>query len=307
MRSVNLGFLGASALTPETATRFVANLATVTNNPGTYIVSLLANAGAVDAAGNALQPATSVLADIPQQLRDSLGNVMTAAPAQFNVAGQDIWTYGPDVAPTGAITPFSAPTIGTNAGMVEVRFSEPLQQISGASPVNVADFELRLNGSLVSLTGVTITQTSATTFLVDLSSVTNANGSYDFRLVTTDLATPIRDTTGNLLVASVSTGIASQITWTKITTDPSVTSIKGIFQGSADSVSFDTDPPTQTKLHRTDADDQLFDPRDLRQRTRRRLAILPADAASRYGYRHGFAGLAGRSANHADHDVVVPH
>ncbi|MBM3969023.1 MAG: hypothetical protein FJ302_04030, partial [Planctomycetes bacterium] len=240
--------LGGSTLTAETATRFVANLATVTNNPGTYIVSLLANAGAVDAAGNALQPATSVLADIPQQLRDSLGNVMTAAPAQFNVAGQDIWTYGPDVAPTGAITPFSAPTIGTNAGMVEVRFSEPLQQISGASPVNVADFELRLNGSPVSLTGVTITQTSATTFLVDLSSVTNANGSYDFRLVTTDLATPIRDTTGNLLVASVSTGIASQITWTKITTDPSVTSIKGIFQGSADSVSFDTDPPTQTKL-----------------------------------------------------------
>ncbi len=246
-RSVNLGFLGAAALTMQTSTRFVANLASVSNNPGTYIVSLLANAGAVDAAGNSLQPATSALADIPMQLRDSADNPMTAAPAQFNVAGQDIWTYGPDVAPTGVITPLPA-MIGTNAGMVEVRFSEPLQQISGASPVNLADFQLRLNGSLVSLTGVAITQTSATTFLVDLSSVTNNDGSYDFRLVTTDLATPIRDTAGNLLVPSVAAGIASQITWTKIATDPSVTSIKGIFQGSADSASFDTDPVTQTKL-----------------------------------------------------------
>jgi Ca2+-binding RTX toxin-like protein len=243
----NVNIPASTPLTMETPIRYVANLALVTNNPGSYIVSLLSNAGAVDSAGNALLPATSALADIPNQLRDSVGNPMTAAPAQFNVAGQDIWTYGPDVAPIGTITPLPA-SIGTNAGMVEVKFSEPLQQISGASPVNLADFELRFNGSVVSLAGVTITQTSATTFLVDLSSVTNNNGNYDFRLVTTDLASPIRDTTGNLLVASVASGIASQITWTKIATDPSVTSIKGIFQGSADSASFDTDPVTQTKL-----------------------------------------------------------
>ncbi len=248
--------LGSSTLNMQTPIRWVANLAGVTNNPGTYIVSLLSNAGALDQAGNPLLPATSALADIPMQLRDSLGNVMTPAAGQFNVAGQDIWTYGPDVAPTGAITPLPA-SIGTNAGMVEIKFSEPLQQVSGAAPVNLGDFQLRLNGSPVSLTGVAITQTNATTFLIDLSTVTNTNGSYTFSLLTSDTVSPIRDTTGNLLVASFSIAnnltapndkIASQIAWTKIATDPSVTSIKGIFSGSPDSATFDTDPPTQTKL-----------------------------------------------------------
>lgn len=242
--------LGASTLTMETSIRFVANLAAVTNNPGTYIVSLLANAGARDTAGNPLLPATTVLTEIPMHLRDSLGNVMSPSAAQFNVSGQDIWTYGPDVAPTGRITPFVPNIIGTNAGQVEIRFSEPLQQISGATPVNSADFQLRRNtGSgfvVVPLTGATITQTSATTFLIDLTAtgLTDVNASYELSLLTTDSVTPIRDASGNLLVASFAPGIASQITWSKIATDPSVTSIKGIFSEAA----FDTDPPTQTKL-----------------------------------------------------------
>src|SRR5206468_1460930 len=95
-----------STLTPQSSlqsdgthfVRWVANLQTVTNTAGTYIVSLLANAaGAKDAAGNPL-----------------------AAPAgTFNVAAQDIWTYGPDVPPVGTITPVASP-IGTNAGVVTI-------------------------------------------------------------------------------------------------------------------------------------------------------------------------------------------
>jgi Ca2+-binding RTX toxin-like protein len=230
--------LGASTLNAETPSRFVANLAAVTNTPGSYIVSLLAGAGAADIAGNLLQPATSALTnDIPSHLRDSNGNVMTPATAQFNVAGQDIWTYGPDVAPTGVITPFVPSTIGTNAGQVLITFSEPLQQIAGATPVDVADFRLRFNGNVVSLTGkATLLQTSATTFLLDLTAtgLTDGNGNYELSLLTTDAVTPIRDATNNLLVDSFAAGIASQITWTKIQADPSVTSITGVFADGSD-------------------------------------------------------------------------
>ncbi|MFM9963682.1 MAG: choice-of-anchor Q domain-containing protein [Planctomycetaceae bacterium] len=236
--------LGASSIEMQTPTRFVANLAAVTNNPGTYLVSLLANGAARDTANNPLTPATSPLADIPMHLRDSLGFVMTAAPAQFNVAGQDIWTYGPDVAPTGVISPLPA-SIATNAGTLTITFSEPLQPINGATPVDVADFQLRLNGVNVPLAGkAIITQTSATTFQLDLTAtgLTDGNGNYELSLLSSSTTpTPIRDTTGNLLSPTFATGIASQITWTKIAADPSVTTITGVFNDG-------TDPATASKL-----------------------------------------------------------
>jgi predicted outer membrane repeat protein len=216
--------LGASTLSQETSIRYVANLSGVTGTPGTYIVSLLANAGAVDQAGNALNP----------------------APGQFNVAAQDIWTYGADVAPVGTITPLP-PTIGTNAGVITISFSEPLQKIGGNTPVDLSDFRLRRNTGSgfvdVPLTGAVITQTSATTFALDLTAtgLTDINGSYELSLLTTDATTPIRDLTGNLLSETFATGIASQITWSKIAVGPSVTSITGVFNDG-------TNPATATKL-----------------------------------------------------------
>ena len=239
-RNASLANLGATALTMQTPTRFVANLASVTNNPGSYIVSLLADpAGAKDAALNPLLPAST----------------------QFNVAAQDMWTYGPDVAPTGTITPFVPSTIGTNAGLVTITFSEPLQQVPGSTPgtfvtpVDLTDFDLQRKptGSpassftTVSLAGATVTQTSATTFAIDLSGSGLTDGNFDYKLSlkSNDAVTPIKDATGNALAddndPATPAGIASQITWTKIATDPSVTTITGVFSDG-------TDPATASKL-----------------------------------------------------------
>ncbi len=225
----NLPSLAALPFSQETSLRYVANLQSVTNNPGTYIVSLLSNAGAVDTAGNLLAPEVG----------------------KFNVAAQDVWTYGPDVPPTGIITPVASP-IGTNAGVVVVNFSEPLQKVSGNFPIDINDFRLRRDtGSgfvVVPLTGATITQLSATSFSIDLTGagVTDVSGNYELSLVNTDTVSPIKDLSGNLLFDTFSpgSGIASQVLWTKIAFDPSVTSIKGVFTDPL----FDTDPVTATKL-----------------------------------------------------------
>lgn len=225
----NMIGLGASTLTQESSLRHVVDLQTVTNNPGIYVVSLLSNAGAVDASGNALQSESN----------------------KFNVAAQDIWTYGPDVPPMGTITPIASP-IGTNAGVVVVNFSEPLQKVLGTYPIDVNDFRLRRDtGSgfvVVSLTGATITQLSATSFSIDLTGagITDVNGNYELSLINTDAVSPIRDLAGNLMFDAFSpgSGIASQVTWTKVFSDPSVTSIKGVFTDPL----FDTDPVAATKL-----------------------------------------------------------
>ena len=236
----NVSSLGGSTLTMQTPTRFVANLSSVTNNPGTYIVSLLADPlGAKDAALNPLLPASTL----------------------FNVAAQDTWTYGPDVAPTGTITPFVPSTIGTNAGLVTITFSEPLQQVPGSTPgtfvtpVDLTDFDLQrkptgspaTSFTTVPLTGATITQTSATTFVIDLSGSGLTDGNFDYKLSlkSNDAVTPIKDATGNALAddndPATPAGIANQITWTKVATDPSVTTITGVFSDG-------TDPATASKL-----------------------------------------------------------
>ncbi|MCX7420271.1 MAG: right-handed parallel beta-helix repeat-containing protein, partial [Planctomycetia bacterium] len=225
----NMIGLGASTLTQESSLRHVVDLQTVTNNPGIYVVSLLSNAGAVDASGNVLQSEAN----------------------KFNVAAQDIWTYGPDVPPMGTITPVATP-IGTNAGVVVINFSEPLAKVGGTYPIDINDFRLRRDTGSgfvnVPLTGATIVQLSATSFSIDLTGagITDVNGNYELSLVNTDAVSPIKDLAGNLMFDAFSpgSGIASQVTWTKVFSDPSVTSIKGVFTDPM----FDTDPVAATKL-----------------------------------------------------------
>ncbi len=200
-----LTVLPQSGTQPDT--RFVLNLSAVTLNQGTYILSLLADGTIKDVALNAVGPATG----------------------QFNVAAQDIWTNGPDAAPTGTIEPITTPR-GTNAGVILVTFSEPLQKISGSSPVDFKDFKLtRLSGAVTTtivLTNVPITQTGPTTYTLDLSAsgLTDVDGTYTLRLLNSNTATPdtvspLKDLTGNLLSDDsdplTATGIASEIVWAK--------------------------------------------------------------------------------------------
>ncbi len=129
VRTVSLTGLTVSQ---QTDTRFVLNLSSVTLDQGTYILSLLADGTIKDVALNAVGPATG----------------------QFNVAAQDIWTNGPDAAPTGTIDAITSPR-GTNAGVIVVTFSEPLQKLSnGNSSVDAKDFTLTRGGSITGATNV---------------------------------------------------------------------------------------------------------------------------------------------------------
>ena len=219
VRTVSLAGLTVSK---QTDTRYVLNLSSVTLNQGTYIVSLLANGTITDDAGNAVGPATG----------------------QFNVAAQDIWTNGPDAAPTGTITPITTPR-GTNAGIVTITFSEPLDKINGNSPVDFKDFKLTRGLTTISLASVPITQTGPMTYTLDLSGagLTDIDGSYTLQLLNTDTvgasATPLKDLTGNLLSddsdPGTPAGVASQITWAKDGTlsGPQVTTFLDVQRGNA--------------------------------------------------------------------------
>lgn len=199
VRTVRLAGL---TVTYQTDTRYVLNLSSVTLNQGTYILSLLADGSITDDAGNAVGPATG----------------------QFNVASQDIWTNGPDAAPTGTIAIIDSPR-GTNAGIVTVTFSEPLQKINGNSPVDFKDFKLTRGATTISLASVPITQTGPTTYTLDLSDagLTDIDGTYTLQLLNTDTAgasaTPLKDLTGNPLSDDsdpfTASGIASQVVWVK--------------------------------------------------------------------------------------------
>lgn len=214
VRTVSLAGL---TISQQTDTRYVLNLSSVTLDQGTYIISLLADGTITDDAGNAVGAATG----------------------QFNVAAQDIWTNGPDAAPTGTIAPITTPR-GTNAGLVTVTFSEPLQKINGNSPVDFKDFKLTRGATTISLAGVPITQTGPTTYTLDLSGagVTDVDGTYTLQLLNTDTvgasATPLRDLTGNLLSNDsdplTASGIASQVVWVKDGTlsGPQVTTFRDV-------------------------------------------------------------------------------
>lgn len=212
----------------QTDTRFVLNLSTVTLNQGIYILSLLADGTITDDAGNAVG----------------------AEAGQFNVAAQDIWTNGPDAAPTGTITPVTTPR-GTNAGIVTVTFSEPLaKSATNGSSVDFRDFKLtRTVGATtttIALTNVPIAQTGPTTYTLDLSAsgLTDIDGTYTLQLLNGNIAspdtvTPLKDLTGNPLSNDsdplTATGIASQVVWVKdsLLSGPQVTTFIDVQRGNA--------------------------------------------------------------------------
>jgi hypothetical protein len=95
----------------------------------------------------------------------------------------------------------------------EIRFTD---ETTGAptpvTGVDIADFELTLDSTPVSLTGLTVTQTTADSYSLDLTTVTLAEGSYELRLVAG--GSGIQDTGSELLATDASD------TWLMDTTVP---------------------------------------------------------------------------------------
>jgi len=182
-------------VTQETPVRFTIDLTTVTDQNGTYVLTLTAaGSGITDLAGNAL--------------------VLDA---------QDEWFRGIDIVnPVADIVDIAPdPQQGGNAGWVQINFNE---DVTG---VDLSDFTLTRNGTPIDLAaaGVTVTNLpgSASQYQIDLSNVTGVDGTYVLTLVAA--GSGIQDLAGNPLVADavddwVRDTPSPTVTITDITPDP---------------------------------------------------------------------------------------
>lgn len=192
-------------LTQQTPSRYTINLSTVTDMDGDY--ELTVNISDItDLAGNAL-------AQDPNDAGLVAGE-----------AAQDAWFTGNDVTPPTVtqlnVAPDPANELTSNAGIVTVGFSEDV------SSVDLDDFRLFLDSAPIDLAaaGVTVSPVPGTAaqYTIDLTSVTDAAGTYELQVVTADM--DIRDRAGNLLQEDVpSSGVAASDTWDRIVQPPTAT------------------------------------------------------------------------------------
>jgi Ca2+-binding RTX toxin-like protein len=122
----------------------------------------------------------------------------TVVPASFTVAADQI-------PPTANIVDVTPDPRNTNAGVVTVDFDE---DVSG---VDITDFTLTRDGAAVTLSGVSVTQVSATQYTLNLSGVTTTDGSYNLVL---NANSSIKDLANNVITTNASD------TWTVDTTLP---------------------------------------------------------------------------------------
>ena len=147
-------------------TNYSINLSSVTATEGNYVLTLNATgSGIADQAGNALS-----------------GNA------------SDAWMTDTTV-PTADITDVTPDPRNTNAGTVNVTFSEVV------SGVDITDFALTRNGGGIDISGLSVSGASAN-YSIDLSSVTATEGNYVLTL--TAAASSIQDAAGNLLAGNAS-------------------------------------------------------------------------------------------------------
>lgn len=186
--------LASLTVTQETARRYTIDLSTLTTAQGDYELQIVSNTGIQDIAGNSLEDA------------------MLGTP---DLGALDEWFNGTDIVnPTVDIVDVTTPR-NTSAGVVTINFSE---NVSG---VDIDDFTLtRDTGSgpqPVDLSNVNVTNApgSASQYLIDLTDASFAEGTYTLSVITTDLATPIVDASGNPLLAG------DMNTWVNTLIDPS--------------------------------------------------------------------------------------
>tara|TARA_R110002111_G_scaffold247140_1_gene309996 strand:+ start:270 stop:17531 length:17262 start_codon:yes stop_codon:yes gene_type:complete len=159
-------------VTMVNASTYQINLTDVTALDGDYTLTLLADGTIRDAALNAF-----------------------ASPAT------DSWRTGGS-GPVAMIQNLPDVLL-TNAGIVTVTFD---QAVVGAA--DISHFKLTLNGQNVSLAGLVVTPVSGTEYTIDLSSVTQAFGTYKFSLIAA--GANIRNISGDLVLDDASeTWVAS--------------------------------------------------------------------------------------------------
>ena len=198
---------------------FTINLSSVTSSAGDYQFQVLA----VDSSN----PTFSAIRDVNFQFNgqgNSLTRITNGAGVLQGYSLDHHFTVDSS-RPVATITPVSPDPRNASAGIVTVMFSEPV------SGVDIADFQLfreSVPGSgfvPVNLGSVTVTQVTSSEYTLNLNQLTGAPGSYELRLLTTDLNTPIRDKAGNLVAENFAVGIGSSDSWTVDTTLPFVNSI----------------------------------------------------------------------------------
>ncbi len=153
-------------VTMVNASTYQINLTDVTALDGEYTLTLLADGTIRDAALNAF-----------------------ASPAT------DSWRTGGS-GPVATIQNLPDVLL-TNAGIVTVTFD---QAVVGAA--DISHFKLTLNGQNVSLAGLVVTPVSGTEYTIDLSSVTQALGTYKFSLIAA--GANIRNIFGDLVLDNAS-------------------------------------------------------------------------------------------------------
>ena len=124
----------------------------------------------------------------------SVGTGYTDAVGNIGVAGSDTVTID-TLNPTADVVDVTPDPRTTGAGTVSVNFSE---SVTG---VGIGDFTLTRGGNSVDLSGLLVSGSGAS-YSIDLSSVTNAAGSYVLTLVAS--ASGIQDLAGNLLSVDAS-------------------------------------------------------------------------------------------------------
>ncbi len=131
--------------------------------------------------------------------------IVDQADIEFGADASTIWVLD-NTSPTADIVDVLDPLpSGATAGIVNILFLEPV------TGVNVSDLELRRDGSLISLAGLTVIQETTRRYTIDLTSVTSDDGFYVLRLLSSDAVTPIRDIAGNQLVGAAS--VAAEDSW----------------------------------------------------------------------------------------------
>ena len=190
-----------------------------------------------------------VVADRPAGVTEHTSSINTALAPALSARGYALGftTFAPNLAPGDTnsfqdvlvsrwlhadIAPVFPRNRHTTVGSVAVRFS---QDVAG---VGIGDFSFTRDGAAQSLAGATLTALSAREFVLDLSSVTTANGAYSLGLVAT--GSGITTSSGNLPIHR-----GDSESWTKTpvavdTTPPLVAGIvrNGTTPTNADQLAF---------------------------------------------------------------------
>ena len=170
--TVDLNLTGLP-VTAVSGSEYSIDLSTLTAADGTYVLTLVTTdivTPIQDLAGNAL-PDDTVTLSTGEAAQDDWDKVIGSLPLTVDIV---------DITPDPRITA---------VGIVTIDFSR------GVTGVDIADFVLTrdegFGDTAIDLTALSVTQVTASQYTLDLSDLTDIDGTYSLSLITTDTATPI--------------------------------------------------------------------------------------------------------------------